>query len=91
MTDTSIEEAVLREHKIVALNKPSLRVYRTFQKWWSDHRPLLGYGTELLDDKSDLMVLYSRPAEDRLLRTVYRIFGYILRVSATKSLTHSHI
>jgi len=69
---------------MLALNKPSSRVFNTFREWWSKHRPLLGYGIELLDDESDLMVLYSRPSEDRLLRVVYNLFGYILRVSADK-------
>jgi len=71
---------VLRHSKMLALSKPSSRVFNTFRAWWSDHRPLLGYGGELLDDENDLVVLYSRPSEDRLLRIVYRMFGYILRV-----------
>lgn len=76
-----IEEALLRQSQLLALENPSSRVRKAVVRWFAHTDPLVGVGRDIFADTRDLVALRTAPDQDRLSLFLQDHLGYLFRVS----------
>ena len=63
------QDALLRQSRVLELEKPAARSKGAFKEWFARNRPLVGHSYDLLDSQAaqrDLVALRTSPDQDRL-------------------------
>lgn len=82
-----IEEALLRQSQLLALENPSSRVRKAVMGWFAHTDPLVGVGRDIFADTMDLVALRTAPDQDRLSLFLQDHSGYLFRVGLLLSST----
>lgn len=75
-----VEEALLRQSQLLALENPSSRVRKAVTRWFAHTDPLVGIARDVFADTRDLVALRTAPDQDRLSLFLQDHLGYLFRV-----------
>ncbi|KAH8901572.1 hypothetical protein GQ53DRAFT_851456 [Thozetella sp. PMI_491] len=68
-------EALLIHSQVMNLPKPSRRVFRVFSGWFQSEKPFVGYSSDLLHNRNDLVALTPPTDQDILTRSLQTFAG----------------
>lgn len=76
------QDALLRQSRVLDLQKPAARSRSALTGWFTRNRPLVGHSYDLLDSKAaknDLVALRTPPDQDRLTSFLQYYAGYFFK------------
>ncbi|KAK1623490.1 hypothetical protein BDP81DRAFT_332022 [Colletotrichum phormii] len=77
-TSEDYYEALLLQSQVMKFPKPNDRVFRVFRGWFETEQPFVGYGTDLLSQRSDFIALSPSNETDFLTRSLPSLAGRYL-------------